>query len=136
VAIYATQAQLEAYLADTPEVSVPGDAEAVERLLQRAETAVDLILGSWPRFATGRKLDPAQLDLVQREGLARATCAAAQHLLVLDPDVLVGADDYAPGEVTVLRRAVRTSPRAVEELSGHGLIRRSGTIPAPPEPPA
>ena len=131
MAIYATANDLAEYLRES-EVPMPA-GDAVDRLLERAEIAVDLIVGPWPWFANGRKFDPEQLDTVQRVALSRATCAAAEHILSLDADMFVGGDDYAPPEVTVLRRAARTSPRAVEELAGHGLIRKSGTLAAPVE---
>lgn len=132
MALYATPAELEAYVADNPDADFPDSAEVVERLLVRAEGVVDRAVGPWPYLSTGRRLDPASLDLVQREALSRATCAAAEHLLVVDPGFLAGAEDYLPGQVSIAYRAMRNSPRVLEELAGHGLIRRSGT--AAPDP--
>lgn len=132
MALYASESDLLDYLADSPELTAPG-GEAAERLLERAEREVDRALGPWPILSTGRKLDPALLDLVQRAAVARATCAAAEHLLLLDPATLAGDDDYVPNEVTVLRRAQRVSPKMLAELSGHGLVRYSGTVVTPVE---
>lgn len=133
MALYATQAALAAYVADNADVALPGDEEAVQRLLERAERRVDLALGPWPVLSTGRKIDPASLDLVQRSALERATCAAAEHELVVGVGFLVGEEDYLPGEVSILRQPLRTSPRMLEELAGHGLVKRSGTVATPPE---
>src|SRR4051812_25054615 len=110
---------------------MPAD-DAVERLLERAERDVDAVVGPWPRFTTGLKFDPAQLDVVQRAALARATCAAAEFRLVIGEDALVGDEDYLPNEVTVLRRAATVSPKMLAELAGSGLVRRSVT--ARPDP--
>lgn len=132
MAVYASAADLAAYVADNPELPLPAAPEAQERLLARAERAVDLVLGPWPRFANGRKLDPAALDTTQRAALSRATCAAAEHLAMLDPAFWVGDDDFLPNEVSILRRAPRVSPRMLEELAGHGLLKRSGTVASSP----
>ena len=125
---YASEADLVEYVRDNPHAALPVDVEARARLLERAERRVDEALGPWPLLSTGRKLDPAALDLVQRSALARATCAAAEHELLLGPEFFVGDDDYLPNDVSILRRASRVSPRMLQELSGTGLIRRSGTV--------
>lgn len=130
MAVYATEAELDSYLLDTPEVSAPG-GEGSERLLARAEREVDRALGPWPRFANGLKLDPAQLDTTQRAALSRATCAAAEWLLLLDPATIAGDDDYLPDGAVILRRAQRVSPKMLAELAGHGLVRYSGTVVTP-----
>ena len=126
MATYATAAELDAYLLDTPEVSAPG-GEATERLLQRAERQVDLVVGPWPRFSSGLKFDPALLDTTQQAALSRACCAAAQFLLVVDAETLIGDDDYLPDGAVILRRAAKVSPKMVAELSGHGLLKYTGT---------
>ena len=129
MATYATEAELRDYCADG-EVQVPGEAAAAERLLRRAERRVDGLIG--PRTVdatTGLKYTPAALTTVQRTALSRATCAAAEHELMVGPGVLVGDDDYlAGGEVTLLRRASRLPAKALEELSGQGLVTYSGTV--------
>jgi hypothetical protein len=52
-------------------------------------------------------------------------------LALLDANFLVGDEDFVPGGVASLRPPMRVSPKAQEELSGHGLIRYSGTLPVP-----
>ncbi|MEJ7568415.1 MAG: hypothetical protein WKF41_09130 [Gaiellaceae bacterium] len=127
---YATPQELLEYLLDNDEVVAP-DAEAVGRLLGRAEGDVDRAVGPWPVLSTGRKFDPPALDLVQRAALSRACCAACEFRLQLGESGLVGDDDYAPEGVQVIRRGGRTSPKMLEELSGSGLVRRSGTVVTP-----
>jgi hypothetical protein len=135
MATYATAADLGLYVLDNPGVVLPTDPDAVERLLERAERDVDAVLGAWPLFASGLKIDPAQLDVVQQAALARATCAAAEFRLVLGEEALVGDEDYLPSEVTILRRAANVSPKMLQELAGTGLVKRSGTaLPDPPTP--
>jgi len=127
MAAYASRQELQDYLSGNPVAQLPDEPE-VERLLERAQRAVDRVLGRWPLLSTALKLDPGSLDLVQRAALSRATCAACEHILSLDAEFWSGDDDYLPNEVSILRRAQRVSPRMMEELAGHGLIRRSGTV--------
>jgi hypothetical protein len=130
MATYATAEQLAEYVEDNPDVTLPlGDA--TERLLERAERRVDAVLGPYePDETTGLKLDPGDLTDAQAGALARATCAGAEHELVVGLAFYVGEDDYLPGELTVLRRAGRTAPKILEELSGSGLVTFSGTVAA------
>jgi hypothetical protein len=135
MALYADTAALAAWLADTPDVALPADDEAAERLLRRAEERVDAQLGALPAiYEMGRKLDPGQLRPDQIVALRRATCAAAEHELTVGLDYLIGSEDYGPEGVVVLRQPLRTSPRMLEELAGHGFPVRSGCVPTP-EPP-
>jgi len=134
MALYSTTQELADYVASNEDATLPASPEATQRLLERAEGVVDRALGPWPYLSTGRKLDPAALDLVQRAALSRATAAAAEHLLVVDASFLAGAEDFAPGEISVLYRAMRDAPRVLEELAGHGLVKRSGTVVTPVEP--
>ena len=88
MATYATQADFEAYVEgwDTT------DPAALERLLGRAERDVDGLLGYHPIIpATGRKLDPATLKDWEREALARAVCAQAEHRHLVTEPALAGA---------------------------------------------
>jgi hypothetical protein len=129
VATYATKADLEAYVADNDAVSGLCDDDAVQRLLERAERRVDAALGPYVVDPdTGLKLDPGDLTWAQQQSLARATCAAAEHELVVGAELLTGEDDFAPPEVTVLRRAGRQAPKVLEELAGSGLLTFSGTV--------
>lgn len=132
--VYAIRSDLETLRVTNPDVEVPGDRAAQDALLEAAEIAVDLVLGPWPRYANGRKLDPSTLDVAQREALKRATLAACEHLLSVDRDVLLGADSYAPDGVQVVARTLFTSPQMLRELAGHGLVRKSGTVTTLPDP--
>jgi hypothetical protein len=136
VATYATEADLEQYLAPNRAARL-APVEDPEGLLRRAERDVDRLLGPYARVAaTGLKLDPAALTAAQRAALARATCAAAEFRLMVGEEELVGDTDYVPATLVVLRRAGRVSPKAAEELSGHGLVRYSGCAAPTPEPVA
>jgi hypothetical protein len=129
MATYASEKDLAAYVADNPEVQPPGEPEALERLLERAERAVDGVLGPYtPDPETGLKLDLSSLTNAQKAALSRATCAAAEYELVVGPEVLAGGDEWLPATLTVVRSAGRTAPKMLEELagSGSGLIKWSG----------
>jgi hypothetical protein len=143
MAIYATLGDLVGYAVGDPDRDlVPTEEDEAEGLLTRAEIAVDLVVGgdpdpSWLLLATPvtdppRKLNPAALSPVQRTALTRATCAAALHELRVGRDVLEGAGDYMGDNVRVVAAAAARSPQVVAELANHGLIRRSGTLAAPP----
>jgi hypothetical protein len=134
VLVYAQRDDLEEYLVPNDEIVLPDDA-TVDAILARAEGDVDRAVGPWPVLSTGRKFDPALLDLVQRATLTRATCASAEFRLQVEESALVGDDDYAPEGVQIIRRGSRVAPKMIEELAGSGLIRRSGTVVTPPEPP-
>lgn len=130
MALYATPAQVRAYVQGSG-VIVPADDGEVGRLIERAEREIDLVLGPWPRFSNGRKLDPPALSVTAREALQRATAAQVEFDSAMGADVLVGAQDgiAAIGGISFSRDPLpRTAPRAVEELAGHGLLIRSGTV--------
>jgi hypothetical protein len=136
MATYATIADFGLYVLDNTEVQLPTEEDAVERLLERAERRVDQALGPYPlSFAGELKLDPEALTAAQQAALARATCAAAEHELLVGLDFLAGGDDFLSGDVTVLRQPIRISPRMIEELTGTGLLRRSGCAAPEPSPP-
>jgi hypothetical protein len=127
MATYATEAQLRDYCADNSDAVVPGDSDAVERLLERSERRLDGLVG--PRAldaTTGLKFVPASLTAVQTKALARATCAVAEHELTVGPGVLIGDDDFLGEGVVLLRQATRQPLRALEELAGTGLLTYSG----------
>ncbi len=135
MATYATAEQLAEYVADNGEVTLPGDADAIERLLQRAERRVDNVLGRYPDNADmGLKLDPESLEDGQSAALARATCASAEHELLVGLDYLAGAEDFLGAGLAPLRPPLRKSPRVLEELAGSGLLLYSGcAAPTPPD---
>jgi hypothetical protein len=127
LATYATQTDLDQYLIGS-DVSPPDDAEA---LLRRAETAVDGALGPYPvNASTGLKLDPGSLTTIQRDALARATAAAAEHELIVGRD---WGDDFAPPNMMPLRRASTTSEQMLRELAGFALVTYSGCAQPTPD---
>src|SRR5207253_1877175 len=95
--IYAQPVDVRLWLLDS-DVAAPGDDDAIERLIARAERRVDLALGRYPESPPGAlKVDPATLTEPQQRALARATCAAAEHELLVGVDYLAGGDDYLSG---------------------------------------
>lgn len=131
MAVYAVPEDLRVYTARNTAVDVPDDDAAVEVLLDEAQREVDRACGPWPFLSTGLKFDPPLLPVTGREALRRATCAAAEWLLMLEPEERVGASDLLPAGLSITQRAGRVSPRMVEELAGHGLMLYSGTYVAP-----
>ena len=132
VSVYAAAANLREYAQDSG-VLIPADNAEAERLLVRAELDVDLIAGPWPILSTGRKFDPPTLPVTAREALRRGTCAQAVFRIAKGEDELIGTvDDIACFGSLTLRPGVivpRIGPRVLEELAGHGLLIRSGTVP-------
>jgi hypothetical protein len=128
--IYASVAEMRVYVEDNPAVAaVLGDDATVERLLERNEHRVDGVLGPYPIDPdSGLKLNPTDLTTPQKDALSRATCAAAEHEVMVGHDFLVGEEDLIPGELQVLRRGSRQAPKMVEELAGTGLVTYSGTV--------
>lgn len=76
---YATQADFEGYV----EGWVTDNVATLGRLLERASRDIDTVLGPIPILTAGAyagwKLDPTQLADFERQALARATCAQAEH---------------------------------------------------------
>ena len=64
----------------------------------------------------------------QVAALSRATCAQAAHELRLGRISGGEPEAVSTGDLRVLRLAERLALRAREELAGHGLIRRTGTV--------
>ena len=129
--VYATAADLRDYAQDSG-VMIPADDAEAERLLVRAELDVDLIAGPWPILSTGRKFDPPTLPVTAREALRRSTCAQSVFRIAQGEDELIGVVDDVASFGSLTLRAVtvpRIGPRAIEELAGHGLLIRSGTLP-------
>jgi hypothetical protein len=106
---------------------MPDDATA-ELVLQRAERAVDGVIGPRSLDANALKYDPNSITATQKAALSRATCAAAEFRLQLGESALVGEDDYLPTELQPIRKAGRVGPKVAEELAGSGLIAFSGTV--------
>ena len=129
MASYATADDLTAYLAGG-DVDAPGDSVAREALLTRSERRVDALVGPRPLLPSGLKFDPSELTPAQRSALSRATCAAAEHELVLGRASLVGGPEALPGDFTVFFRGSRQPVRALEELAGTSLVTASGTVAA------
>jgi hypothetical protein len=126
--IYATADDLTAYLKRSTAMP-PVDDDDANALLEEAEREVDRYAGvGWPWLSTGRRFDPPSLPVYAREALKRATCAAAEWLLMVEPGERAGDTDYLPDSLRVERRAGRVAPRLVEELAGSGLVLYSGTV--------
>lgn len=141
---YATRAQFEAYV----EGWVTDDADALDRLLERATRDVDNLLGPlWPRSSApflGLKLDPdTDLDDVGAEALARATCAQALHRFqyvepagalvgtevrksVKGPDFEVTYGDGGAAAPLGLAGTGRYAPELVDELAPLAYLRVRG----------
>lgn len=123
----------------------------LERLISRAADDVARVIGR-------RDLTAAELTQAQRDAVARSIATQALYLLLLggsDELGVAGASkstststDGASAEgssgasssttIEVARRSPRVSPRAIEMLAGHDVIRRSGTVKPPvvESPPA
>jgi hypothetical protein len=135
VPTYATVGDLLAYLQDNPDVQAP-DPDACGRLLERSERRLDTLLGPHPDTPPGElKLDPSTLTQAQRDALARATCAVAEWALYVGAAFEAGDSEELGPAVTELRPPMRTPPKAILELAGTGLVKRSGcAAPSPPLP--
>lgn len=73
---YADRAAFEDYV----EGWVTDDADALDRLLGRAERDIDrLLVGNPALTTTGLRIDPATLSAWERDALSRAVCAQAEH---------------------------------------------------------
>lgn len=140
MATYAAADDLNAYLAADRSArrNLRGiDDDGIERMLQRGERAVDLVLGpTYPRdLVTGLKLDPATLTQAQRDALSRAVCAYVEWVLLVSTAVEAGDSIEAPVNLAIVQPAARQPPKMVAELAGYGLLKRSATvIPDPPVP--
>lgn len=134
-AVYCAPADVHAYVIDNPSVELPDDA-AITRLIERAQRDIDRLCERWPILSTGLRFDPALLPVTSREALRRATCAQVEYIVAAEVGELVAEHD----RVTAVPNGVsfagepprRIGLRAVEELSGHGLITWSGCV-APDE---
>lgn len=88
MATYATQADLEAYI-DGLDVSDPA---GLEKIIQRAERDIDDLFGPYtPLPATGLKLDPSLLEQWERDALADAVAAQAEHRIILGEAAIAAA---------------------------------------------
>jgi len=125
VTAYATVEKVRALADDLSIRKLPADDGALERLIERASSDVELVLGQ-------RGLDMDALADSQAAALAAATSWQAILLAVQGPTRELGADDLVTSVPLVSfaspSRAPRISPRAVESLAHSGLIQRSGTV--------
>jgi len=135
MAIYASANDLASYLAAIDsDLRPPTSPAAVEQLLTAAEQDVDRVVGAWPKLPSGLALAPALLTPAQQAAVTRATCAAAEFRLA-SGDEVVGASEFLSGSLTLAWRGPRPpGQRVAEELSGFGLIRRSGCALPTPDP--
>jgi hypothetical protein len=121
---YATTEQLADY-AQTLGVPTPGNSDA---LLDAASRDLDVVL------VGVASLDTSTLDADQLAALARGCCAQAIYREVQGPSTVIGEDDglAAAGGITFsLRTPARVSALAIEEVTGHRLLTRSGCAPPP-----
>ena len=132
MATYATAEQLAAYVGNDPDAPLPADPDALEQLLERAERRLDGLLGPYTHAPGDLKVDPSKVTAAQRSALSRACCAVVHHELVAGLTFLSGGEDFIGGGVAPLYPPTRTPSRALEELSGTGLLKRSGC--ARPDP--
>lgn len=132
---YAGAELLRAYCAASG-VVLPATAAELDALIERAERDIDRLLGPYPIDPlTGLKLDPLEVTPAQAGALARATCAAAEYRVAVGEDAWIEARDglTAVGGLSFdLRPLPRVAPKALEELSGHALLLRSGCALADP----
>lgn len=133
MSVYAVLADWQVFLQDFELLKVPADLERAQRILDSAERDVDRVLGPYTRQPGGLKLNTTKLTDEQSDALARAVCAQATHRLALGEDWFSEPDDLVTGDIRVLRPAERVAGRVYEELSGFGLMQRSGMVPVPLE---
>lgn len=138
MATYAAEDDLFAYVADD-RVALRGlrayDDAMIETLLERGERAVDNVIGGDPPDpVTGLRLDPATLTVAQQGALSRAVCAYCQWELHVGRSFVVGDSVEVPNGLAIASPAARTPPAMLAELSGFGLMKRSGTVHADPAP--
>jgi hypothetical protein len=126
--VYTTQVAFEAYV----EGWVTDNAQALERLLMRAERDIDRILPY--RYVdpttSPLKVDPLQLTVAAREGLSRATCAQAiyrfrigeEHFETEQYESVAGPDFTVKGKLPKIATAAR------EELRKVGLSTRWANV--------
>jgi hypothetical protein len=140
VATYATRDDLAAYIAANTLATrrlARLDDEEVEAMLERAERAVDLLLGpAWVRTESGLRIDPSLLTDAQRAALTRATCAHSEWALIVGVGVELGDSVETPIGLATTQPVMRQPPKMLAELAGFGLLKRSATVaPDPAEPP-
>lgn len=117
---YATQTDFEAYV----EGWVTDDADALDRLLERAELDVDRILGPGQRRDdTGLLYDPANLTAAQAASLSRATCAQAEYRFRMGEEFFSAAqyEDVTGPDFSTKGRLPYYAPKVREELANAGL---------------
>lgn len=83
---YAQRADFEAYV----DGWVTDDPAALDRLLERAERDIDLLMGNRPVLDTGLKLALADLAPWEADALARAVCAQAEYRFTVGEAALRG----------------------------------------------
>lgn len=126
---YATFSDLAAFCVAFDLITYPGDPKAFP-LIGAAERDVDRALNPHGTpLPTGLRYDPLLLTAAQRAALSRATCAQAVHRLILGEDYFSEPEDITTGELRILRPARSISNRVFEEVAGHDLYRRTGTVP-------
>lgn len=127
MATYATQADFEAYV----EGWTTSDPAALERLLERAERDVDSAVGRWDRQDNGLKFGTPATDNeqgltdLQKDALARATCAQAEYRLAMGEAFFVEAqpENVSGPDYSQTGALPRIGPKVYDELEGTDLMR-------------
>jgi hypothetical protein len=137
VGVYTTSDEVRLYIQDNRSAVRAlrnADDGTFERLIARAQHAVDLVVGGSPADpSTGLRLDPAALTSAQATALARATAAWIEWAVIVGLATVAGDSVEAPSSLAVVQPAARYPPKVVSELAGYGLVKRSGTV-IPPVP--
>lgn len=123
MAIYATQADFEAYV----EGWVTDNPAALARIMDRAERDVNAFLNwRWNLFTAP---EFALLPEDFRFGLRDATCAQTEYRLLMGEEFFVETPTAIAGpDYTTDRPASRFGPKARNELLRTGVISRTGTM--------
>ena len=104
------------------------DPELLDQQLRKASEDVDGVLGDYAieedGVYVGLKLDPTELDYVERNALMRATCAQAEYRISMGRLLTRPAYLSTSGpEFSTTGRPPIVGPKAMRELSGSGLLR-------------
>lgn len=126
-----------AYFTDWAAPFTITDPAELARVLERASRDIDRYCGPWEQQADGSlfgdlSVNPRGLGPAQINSLRRATAAQAYYRLRNGEDWALGGGDLYDSttgpDFTATGRRPRVSPLARDELTGSGLLVRSGRI--------
>lgn len=123
---YATQAQC---LQEIEGLTV-NDADAFDRVIERAERDIDRAVGVYSvDEITGRKFDPSTMVAVKRDGLMRATAAQVEYRIAMGDRFFIRPqyESTSGPDYSVQGKLQRLGPKATEELELGGFFRLSTT---------